>query len=260
MQPSDSSASVAFLSDVHVGSNTFLHQQWNNMIHWLRTEGRDRIHYLVLPGDIVDGIGVFPGQEDELEIENIFEQYGTLAEMLKEVPDDIRIVIQPGNHDAAQPAEPQPAFSKHISDMFDSSTLFVGNPCYLEIEDRTILSYHGRSIDDWISNVQGLSYDHPLEAMKEMLKRRHLAPIYGGKTPLAPEKEDYLVIDEVPDIFVAGHVHGAGFMDYRGVKVICASTWQAQTSFQRMHNFHPAPAKMPVVHLGTGMVDMLDFN
>ncbi|NLK25239.1 MAG: DNA-directed DNA polymerase II small subunit [Euryarchaeota archaeon] len=260
MQPSDSSASVAFLSDVHVGSNTFLHQQWNNMIHWLRTEGRDRIHYLVLPGDIVDGIGVFPGQEDELEIENIFEQYGTLAEMLKEVPDDIRIVIQPGNHDAVRPAEPQPAFSKHISDMFDSSTLFVGNPCYLEIEDRTILSYHGRSIDDWISNVQGLSYDHPLEAMKEMLKRRHLAPIYGGKTPLAPEKEDYLVIDEVPDIFVAGHVHGAGFMDYRGVKVICASTWQAQTSFQRMHNFHPAPAKMPVVHLGTGMVDMLDFN
>jgi DNA polymerase II small subunit len=80
------------------------------------------------------------------------------------------------------------------------------------------------------------------------------------KTPLAPEKEDHLVIEDVPDIFVAGHVHGAGFLDYRGVKVICASTWQAQTPFQRMHNFHPAPAIMPVVHLGTGTIEMMDFN
>jgi len=260
MRPSDSSSSVAFLSDVHVGSNTFLHRQWGNMTKWLRTEGRDRVQYLVLPGDVVDGIGVFPGQEEELDIEDIFEQYKALAELLKDIPDGIRIVAQPGNHDAVRPAEPQPTFSKRITEMFDSSVLFVGNPCQLEIEGRKIYTYHGRSMDDWISNVQGLSYDRPLEAMKEMLKRRHVAPIYGGKTPLAPEKEDHLVIEDVPDIFVAGHVHGAGFLDYRGVKVICASTWQAQTPFQKMHNFNPLPAKMPVVHLGTGMVEMLDFN
>jgi len=61
MQPSDSSSKVGFLSDVHIGSNTFLHRQWNNMAHWLKTEGRDQIQYLVLPGDVVDGIGIFPG-------------------------------------------------------------------------------------------------------------------------------------------------------------------------------------------------------
>jgi len=201
-----------------------------------------------------------PATEDELDIEDIFDQYHALSEMLKEIPDGIRVVCQPGNHDAVRPAEPQPTFSKRISELFDSSVLFVGNPCQLEIEERKILTYHGRSMDDWISTVQGMSYERPLDSMKEMLKRRHLAPIYGGKTPLAPEKEDYMVIEDVPDIFVAGHVHGAGFLDYRGVKVICASTWQAQTPFQRMHNFHPDPAIMPVVHLGTGMIDMLDFN
>jgi DNA polymerase II small subunit len=96
--------------------------------------------------------------------------------------------------------------------------------------------------------------------MKEMLKRRHLAPIYGGRTPLAPEKEDFLVIDEVPDIFITGHVHGAGISEYRGVRLICASTWQSQTPFQRMHNFNPDPAKLPIVHLGTGETKMMDFN
>ncbi|MBI0584820.1 MAG: DNA-directed DNA polymerase II small subunit [Methanomassiliicoccus sp.] len=259
MQPTDSWASVAFMSDVHVGSNTFLHKPWERMIHWLRTEGKDEVQYLLVPGDVVDGIGIFPGQEEELEIDDIFAQYESLAEHLKEIPDDIRIIVQPGNHDAVRPAEPQPTFPKEIFKLFDSSMTLVGNPCTVEIEGRRILFYHGRSLDDWIGSVQGLSYNNPLEAMKEMLKRRHMAPIYGGRTPLAPEKEDFLVIDEVPDIFVTGHVHGAGIGEYRGVKMICASTWQAQTPFQRMHNFNPDPAKLPITHLGTGETRMMDF-
>jgi DNA polymerase II small subunit len=260
MRPTDSWSSVAFLSDVHIGSNTFLHKPWERMINWLRTEGRDEVQYLIVPGDVVDGIGIFPGQEDELEIDDIFAQYESLADHLKQVPDGIRIIVQPGNHDAVRPAEPQPTFPKDLTKMFDSAITFVGNPCYLEIEGRKILSYHGRSLDDWIGNVQGLSYNNPLQAMVEMLKRRHMAPIYGGKTPLAPEKEDFLVIDEVPDIFVSGHVHGAGISEYRGVRLICASTWQSQTAFQRMHNFNPVPAQMPITHLGTGETRMVDFT
>ncbi|WP_400260047.1 DNA-directed DNA polymerase II small subunit [Candidatus Methanomassiliicoccus intestinalis] len=260
MVPSDSSSSIAFMSDVHVGSNTFLKDAWGRMMHWLKTEGKDEIQYLVLPGDVVDGIGVFPGQEEELEIEDVFEQYHMLAELLKEVPDSIQILIQPGNHDAVRPAEPQPTFPKIIADIFDSSCMLIGNPCYMKVEGRKILTYHGRSLDDWISSVQGLSYENPIDTMDEMLKRRHLAPLYGGKTPLAPEKEDHLVIEEIPDIFVTGHVHGAGINMYRGVTTICASTWQSQTPFQKMHNFSPDPALLPVVHLGTGKAEMHDFS
>lgn len=261
MRPSDSTSSVAFLSDIHVGSKTFLERQWLKMTSWLKKEWKkEGIEYLVIPGDIVDGIGVFPDQEEELSIDDIFLQYEKLSELLKEIPDGIQMIIQPGNHDAVRPAEPQPTFSKKITDLFDSSIIFVGNPCYLEIEGRTILSYHGRSMDDLISSIQSLNYETPIDAMKEMLKRRHLAPQYGGKTPIAPEKKDYLVIDIIPDIFVTGHVHGAGLSEYKGIRLINASTWQAQTAYQRMHNFVPDPAKMPVVHLGNGKSTIIDFN
>ena len=110
-----------------------------------------------------------------------------------------------------------------------------------------------------VNGIKGLSYSQPLRAMEEMLKRRHLAPTYGGKTPFAPERKDYLVIDEVPDIFVTGHVHGAGVSSYNGIRLINASTWQDQTSFQKMHNFVPDPAKLTLVHLGTGKPSLAAF-
>ncbi len=185
---SDSTSSVAFMSDIHVGSNTFLHKQWESMIKWIRTDGKEELQYLVIPGDMVDGIRIFPGQEEELEIEDIFKQYETLAELLKEVPDSIQIIMQPGNHDAVRPAEPQPTFPKDISKLFDSKIMFIGNPCTLDIEGRRIFSYHGRSLDDWIGGVQGLTYNNPLDAMKEMLKRRHVAPIYGGTYTFGPRE------------------------------------------------------------------------
>ncbi|MCX6651701.1 MAG: DNA-directed DNA polymerase II small subunit [Methanomassiliicoccales archaeon] len=260
MEVSGSTAQVAFMSDVHIGSNTFLEERWNDMVSWLRTEAQDLdLRYLVISGDCVDGVGIFPGQEEELLIEDVIDQYKALAEHLKDVPDDVRIVMQPGNHDMVRPAEPQPALSYEVAKLFDSNVLQIGNPAYLRIEGRTILSYHGKSFDDLVSGIKGLSYNQPLKAMEEMLKRRHLAPTYGGKTPFAPERKDYLVIEEVPDIFVTGHVHAAGLSNYNGVRLINASTWQDQTSFQKMHNFVPDPAKLTLVHLGTGKMSQADF-
>ena len=257
----DSTSSVAFLSDVHVGSHTFLEKKWLKMVDWLKHNAYDEgIDYIVFPGDVVDGIGIFPGQEEELIIDDIYQQYEVLAEYLKDLPDHLRMIVHPGNHDAVRQAEPQPALSEDFRKMFDSQIMMVGNPCWLEIEGRKMLTYHGRSIDDWISNVRGLTYDNPIDSMREMLIRRHLLPMYGSRTPLAPEKKDYMIIDRIPDIFVTGHVHGAGVAEYRGVKMINASTWQDQTDFQKMHNFNPDPAIMPIFHLGTRNVTMQNFN
>ena len=253
MIPNGSDSVVAFASDIHIGSNTFLDKEWARFVAWLRKDpvAKD-IRYMVIPGDLVDGIGIYPGQEDELRIDDVYAQYAALAEVVKDFPDWIQVVMMPGNHDAVRLAEPQPALSSDITDLFDSAVKFVGNPCYMEIEGRTILAYHGKSIDDFNSGARHLNYTNPQEAMKEMLKRRHLAPVYGEKTPLAPEQKDYLVIDIVPDIFVTGHVHVCKLDEYRGIKLINASAWQSQTPFQRMHNQMPDPAKVPMVHLGTG--------
>ncbi len=259
-EKSDTDSCIAFLSDVHIGSKEFLVKNWEKMISWLKTDpAAQNIHYIVMPGDVVDGIGAYPDQEYDLDIIDIYEQYEALAQYVKDIPDDIRIVMHPGNHDACRLAEPQPALSQIYTKTFDSNVIMTGNPINLKIEGRIITSYHGKSIDDWISTVRGMSYDDPLAVMKEMCVRRHLAPVFGKRNALAPEKKDYLCMDLVPDIFVSGHVHGAGTMNYRGVRLINASTWQSQTDYQAKHNFNPDPGVMPIVNLGNGRVEMKSF-
>jgi len=261
MEPNGSNSVVAFVSDTHIGSAEFLSDAWNRFVTWLNKDPlANDIEYIVMPGDLVDGIGIYPGQEDELIIEDVYDQYTELAKLVAQIPKRIEIVMMPGNHDAVRLAEPQPALPPEIVSMFDERVKFVGNPCYLEIEGRTILAYHGRSMDDFIANIRNLSYSQPGEIMKEMLKRRHMAPIYGDRTALAPEQKDYLVIDRVPNIFVTGHVHACAISEYRGIKLINASAWQAQTAFQRMHNQVPNPAKVPMVNLGTGDAWIEDFS
>ncbi|MEM2388480.1 MAG: DNA polymerase II small subunit, partial [Candidatus Thermoplasmatota archaeon] len=109
------------------------------------------------------------------------------------------------------------------------------------------------------SALPGLSQNNPTEIMKEMLKRRHLSPIYGGVTPLAPEKEDYLVIDIVPDIFVTGHVHVSCIESYRGVILLNASAWQKQTEYQKTMNLMPQPAKPIVINLANFKGSVISF-
>ena len=260
---------AAFLSDIHIGSKQFLEKEWQGFIKWINgdvgnSRQRDvagKIKYLVIPGDVVDGIGIYPNQESELAITDVYRQYEVLAEQFQMIPDYISIIMQPGNHDAVRPAEPQPTFEKEIQNLFSSNDMtFVGNPCYFSLNDVEVLSYHGQSLLDFATNIQHLKYNEPVEIMKTMLKKHHLAPTYGGYTPLAPEHYDYMVIDKVPDIFVTGHVHLATIGEYRGVTLINASSWQAQTTYQKMLNFIPDSGKLPIVDLKTTNVTMMDFS
>ena len=250
---------AAFVSDIHVGSKMFLGDAWGKFLEWLKTDEASNIKYIVIPGDAVDGIGVYPNQEDELLISDIFKQYEELARLLSEIPENIQIILSPGNHDAVRQAEPQPCFPENIRKLFGPNVLFVGNPCYFTLNGVEILLYHGRSMDDLVTTIPGMTYNIPIPMMKEMLRRRHLAPIYGGRTPIAPEHKDYLVIDRVPDIFVTGHVHSAGVEVYRNVTLINASAWQSQTSYQRTQGFVPDPGKVPVVNLQTMETKIMKF-
>jgi len=260
---------AAFLSDIHVGSKQFMEDQWQAFLRWINGEiGNSRqkdvagkIKYLVIPGDVVDGIGIYPNQDKELSVVDVYRQYEALAEQLRLIPNHVEMIMLPGNHDAVRPAEPQPTFEKEIQDLFsDMNIRFVGNPCYFSLHGVEILAYHGQSLLDYATNVQHLKYNEPVETMKVMLRKHHLAPTYGGYTPLAPEHLDYMVIDKIPDIFVTGHVHLAQIGEYRGVTLLNASSWQSQTSYQKMLNFIPDSAKLPIVDLKTGNVTMMDFS
>jgi DNA polymerase II small subunit len=259
---------VAFAADIHVGSNTFLDTHWNRFTDFLNgrlddmngaNELLETLEVLIVPGDVVDGIGIFPGQQEELLISDIYRQYEALAELFKDIPDHIEVIMTPGNHDAVRLAEPQPALPKDIQELFAGKVRFHGNPALIDVEGVKILSYHGKSIDDYVTNVQQCTYEDPVTVMKEMLKRRHLAPIYGGRTNIAPEASDHLVIETIPDIFVTGHVHGTGVEAFRGSLLINASAWQSQTNYQRSMNFVPDPAKVPIVNLKDMSVKVLNF-
>jgi DNA polymerase II small subunit len=259
---------AAFLSDIHVGSKTFLPKPFQRMIKWLHGEegntreraAAKRIKYLVLSGDVVDGVGIYPGQEESLDLNQIMDQYKELARLLEQMPQRVHLVIQPGNHDAVRPTEPQPAFGAEIKSLFSGvDATFVSNPSTFSLHGLEVLSYHGFSMVDFATRVPGLAMDKPLDIMRQMLRARHIAPTYGGATPLSPEQQDYLVIDTIPDLFVTGHVHVSGLDQYRGVSLVNAGTWQDQTDYQKTHNLVPTPARMPIVDLPTLTGTQVDF-
>ena len=81
----------------------------------------------------------------------------------------------------------------------------------------------------------------------------------GGRTPIAPEKEDYLVIDEVPDVLHCGHLHRYGCGEYRGVLMVNSATFQKQTIFMKRQGIVPTPGRVPIVNLETREARAINF-
>ena len=138
--------------------------------------------------------------------------------------------------------------------------LSLGNPATVSIHGVELLTYHGRSLDDILATAVNMDFHSPERAMKLMLKCRHLAPIYGQRTPIAPANRDLLVIDRVPDIFHTGHVHVMRYETYRGTIMINSGAWQRQTNFQRNLGLEPTPGVIPIIDLQTHAILPIDFN
>ena len=263
-QPStaDREVAAALVSDVHVGSQEFATDAWGRFADWLHTPEADHVEYLLIAGDMVEGVGVYPGQDEELDVVDIYEQYERFADHLAQVPADLEIVMIPGNHDAVRLAEPQPAFDDELREILSvHDARLVGNPSTVTIEGVSILMYHGISLDEVIAELPDdeASYDAPHRAMAQLLRKRHVAPQYGGRNRLAPEERDYLVIEEVPDVFHTGHVHKRGWGRYHGVVTINSGCWQEQTAFQRSVNIDPDVGFAPILRLDTLDLTVRDF-
>lgn len=258
---SEADVACAYLSDIHFGSKYFLSRYLKSFSDWLHGKGvakelAGKVKYVCIAGDIVDGIGIYPNQEKELIVKDIYEQYKMFDDFLGGLPDYLEVIAAPGNHDAVRRGEPQPALG---TDLVASDITRVGNPSHLSIEGIRHLMYHGTSIDSMIANLPGASYMHPEKVMVEYLKRRHLSPIYGGNL-IIPENVDYMVIDDPPDVFHCGHVHKNGYTQYRGTLVINSGTFQDRTDFQIKQGHVPTPALVPVFEMKSGRLHTLDFK
>lgn len=264
---------AALLSDLHVGSKKFQSDAFNKFLRWLRgQEGNNRqreiasrVKYIIIAGDLVDGIGIYPNQEEELAIKDIYEQYALAAKLIQQIPEYLEVIIIPGNHDAARQALPQPAMMrKYAEPVYEARKVaMLGNPAKLRLSGVEFLVYHGTSLNDVIGSVPDVTYrdlDKTIsKAMRYLLKTRHLAPTYGGKTPIAPEMHDFLVIDSIPDVFHAGHVHVFGYETYRGTLIVNSGSWQSQTAYQEKMDLTPTWGVAPILNLKTLQLEPINF-
>jgi DNA polymerase II small subunit len=261
---------AVLMSDLHVGSKEFMEKEFNRFVRWLKGKrGNEQLRdlaghvkYLVIAGDLVDGIGIYPGQMDGLAITDIYEQYQEAAKLIEQIPEYVEIIVIPGNHDASRKALPQPALPKDYAEpLYEARRIrSFGNPTTLSLHEVELLLFHGRSLDDIAAVAPNVSFDTPDKSMKLLLQSRHLAPIYGERTPIAPENRDFMVIERIPDIFHAGHVHVLKCNDYRGTRIVNSGAWQRQTEFQKKMGLVPTPGILPIVNLQTLKIATIDFT
>lgn len=279
LKKSEEEEYAVFLSDLHVGSKQFLGEAFDKFLRWINGRAgheeqravAEKVKYIFIAGDLVDGVGVYPSQEDDLELKNLTDQYNEFVQLIKQIPGDKKIIVSPGNHDGVHLAEPQPLFYEHFApEMFKLPNLIlVNNPALIKIGQTAtfsgfkVLLYHGFSFDYYVANVasirEGGGYHRADLIMKFLLRRRHLAPSFTS-TPYRPGfQDDPLLIKEVPDFFLSGHIHYSKVANYRGTTLVCGSCWQGKTSYQEKLGHEPEPGRVPLVNLKTREVKVLKF-
>jgi DNA polymerase II small subunit len=262
---------AVFLSDLHCGSKEFMEDDFDRFIGWINgrdVDNADRnmvncIRYVFIAGDLVDGVGVYPDQRPDLIIQDIYAQYDHIAGKLAKIPKHIKIVCIPGNHDACRQALPRPPipheYAKSLYEL-EEQIMILGDPTQLNVEGVDILITHGDSIDDLVTQLPGASYTEPASSMKALLQKRHLAPLYGGKTELAPLPRDWMVIENPPDVVHFGHAHHNAVDNYRGVQIINSGTFQSQTEFMRKQGVVPTPGIVTLINLHSGQPVLKFFS
>ena len=272
---------AAVVSDIHIGSTYFLEEEFQKFIKWINGEvGTEeqkiisqKTKYIFIVGDMVDGAGIYPKQDSELNIKDINDQYKEFNKYVKQIPSDKKIIICAGNHDACRLSEPQPSLANtHLSEIanFPNVTITT-NPSYINIHQSQdfpgflFLLYHGYSYDFYGDTVESIRTsgrnisDRTELIMKYLLQKRHLAPTHSSTLYIPNSKKDPLVIDIVPDFFLSGHIHKSCIGSHRGTIIISGSCFQAKTSFQEKVGHEPEPCKIPIINLQTRKVTVMNF-
>jgi DNA polymerase II small subunit len=265
-----------FIGDLHFGSKKFLKENFLKFIDYLNgkvpnSPEVDKIKYIFITGDVVTGVGNYPDQEKDLEINSLEEQFLQLAELLSKIKKDIKIIVSPGNHDGVRIMEPQPLFTEKFAwPLYNlKNVILTENPGRVNIgsnenfEGFNVLTYHGFSFPYYAGNIPSLvlkkAMNCPEEIMKYLLKNRHLAPTHGS-TQYFPFEHDALIINEIPDIFVAAHTHKSSIVYHNNILLVSISCWEAMTSYQEKFGNQPDHCKVPMVNLKTHAIKVLDFE
>ena len=270
---------AVFISDLHVGSKSFLENDFLKFIDWLNGNIEDevqkqivmKVKYLFMVGDLIEGVGVYPGQENDLKIKDYYMQYRKFVELVSDIPKRINVILCPGNHDAVRLDEPQPILGRNLlGELLDNDNIFyVSNPALVNIGSTKdfsgfdVLIYHGMSfpyyadiVDEIRLNGGGTRADL---IMKMLLRKRHLAPTHTSASYLAGSR-DNLVISKVPDFFISGHIHRCSVANYNNVLMLNCGCWFPQSEYQERRGLEPEPSRAIVVNLQTMEAKIIYFG
>ncbi len=191
---------VGVVSDLHIGSNVFRPDELKTFIKY----GTDRgVRVWLLPGDILDGACVYPGQEYEQNIPGIDAQIKYFEEVFPEIEKGYFIT---GNHEYV-------AFKKVGKN--------VGQDiCRNRKEFQYIGCMEGRVEINWVI----FELFHPTGS-----------GAYALSYKLQKRIESYIPGDK-PRFLLMGHYHQSICMTVRNVTGYMCGSWQGPNTFSKALN------------------------
>lgn len=180
-----------FVSDLHMDDENFNKKTYENFLDWANKEKHYPLYIFVLGG-------VSSRKKDVIDFFNI-------------LPKKAFKVLIKGEKDPD-------------TDVWD---LILPNPSFIRIEnDVSMFLSHGEFLADYTNLWKELP---PAMAMQNLLKKRHLNPVFEFNTTLYDA--DPFLIDTIPDIFVAGHVGSASLVNYKGVSIMTTGSFTSAPIF-----------------------------
>lgn len=191
---------IGVVSDLHIGSNAFRLYDLETFVAHALDNGVDTF---LLPGDIIDGARVYPGQEYEQNIPGIDAQVEHFESVFPKIPKAYFII---GNHEYAA---------------FKSVGKNVGQDlCRNRKEFQYVGCMEGRV------EINGVVFEmyHPTGS-----------GAYAVSYKLQKRIESYMPGDK-PRILLMGHYHQSLCMTIRNVTGYLCGSWQGPNTFSKAHN------------------------
>lgn len=96
---SESEVYAVFLSDLHIGSKYFMEEELVEFVKWISSPDpvARKVRFVLIGGDMVDGVGIYPNQNKELVCQTIEDQLQKAEDLLDKIPTNVKIIIMPGD-------------------------------------------------------------------------------------------------------------------------------------------------------------------
>lgn len=270
---------VACISDIHFGAREFVDEAFQKFVDFMngRTSNEQlnelakKVKYVILAGDIIDGIGIYPNQGKDSRILSTELQYHEAARWLSQIPKDKCLIIIPGNHDSDRLSEPQPKlpYSKAYALYNMENAILLSNPSQVKLfadeenEGLTYYIYHGGSIFYYADKIQSLrdkgGAKVPEEVIKFLLEKRHIAPSHGSTLYVPDSQNDPLVIKSMPDYFIVGHTHKLSLANYKGCTIVSCGCWVEMSEYQEKMGMYPDVGKCTLLNSKTRKPRIINF-